>query len=325
MTDVITSIASSGGDYTTVALWESDWGGSTGADFVTNTETVIGEVANEALTTSGTITIRGATTNSTYKWILRAASGAENKGDTTAGARLLNSGNTEVLAARDDYIVLEDLHLRASSSSEDAVIQPGPYEVVNVTISRCIISSAGSTDTGNYGVQAGNYASTINCDNSLFIDLGATACNSIATPTFNFYNCVATDCNKSNNSYRGGFFAGRSTITLKNCVAYNNLNDDYYGTSATLTNCASEDTTAYGTDAITGIASGDFNAAASDDYHLSGTSSALYDEGADPSGGFTTDIDGDTWVTWSIGFDHISGGGGGSIIPQIMHHRRMMQ
>lgn len=312
MADVITSIQATGGDYTDVTSWEADLGGATSSDFVTNTEVVIGEIANENISETSVLVL-GATTNSTYKWVLRAQSGAEHGGIPGAGARVTFSTTSAAFQAR-NFIDIEGIELIGSASSTNVIIQAHPFEDVSVNVNRCILNGNGATNSNNHGFDSRNRLVTDTIKNTLFFDFGGFAIAAFYTnPTVNIYNCGAADCNLSDNASRGGFHAGQSKYTYTNCFAYNcgSTNQaDFFSSGATLSYCASTDTTATGTGAVTGIGSGDFNNAASNDWHLSGTGSNLYNAGTDLSGsGVTTDIDQETWSTWSIGFDHVAAAG----------------
>ena len=87
------------------------------------------------------------------------------------------------------------------------------------------------------------------------------------------------------------------------------FNDDYgLNTTTSASNDGSDgsSTVAYSTSSgayFTSVTEG------SEDFHITNTSSDLYEAGTDLSGTFTDDIDGDTRSAWDIGVDYIEGAG----------------
>ncbi len=289
-----------GNYYTAMSSWES-------AQDRDLTATGDGEIAilecyNDWPTgLSDNLTINGWTTDATRYIEIRTPESERHDGTPESGFWMTSAVNT--LTSR-EHIKLIGLDIHSTEASTGTVLYIGPYEAITATVDSCIVHGESSCYTG---FAIGAHASTVNVRNTLFTKAARNGVAAGSTATTTLYNCVIADNNTSDNEYRQGISSG-ATTTMTNTVAYNNNREDFDGTAATLTTCASSDSTAYGTGAITGIVSGDFNAAASEDYHLSGASSALYDVGTDLSTTFTTDIDGDTWADWSIGFDQISGG-----------------
>lgn len=321
-TEVVHSIGAAG-DYTSVSAWEA----AQQADFVAADEIHIGEVANEAIAESSLLFL-GSTTDSTRKWLLRAASGAEHGGVPGAGARVTFSATSAALTAR-DFIDIEDLELIGNASSTNVILSAHPFEQVALNLNRCIVNGNGSTSSSNHGLDARNRVITDTIQATLFINLGGFAIAGFySSPTVNIDNCAASDCNLSDDANRGGFSAAQAKFTYTNCWALDcgaTNQMDFYGSGATLVNCASSDTTAHGTNPVTGIASADFANAAADDFQLSGTGSALYHAGV-PVSGLTLDIAGESFdvSTPSVGiFEYITAGGP-SISPNAMTHAQTL-
>ena len=114
-------------------------------------------------------------------------------------------------------------------------------------------------------------------------------------------------------STRGLYSVGGGTLVFKNTYACSAGGTAFAGGTMTMTNCASSDSTAIGTNPLHNIALDTNNftnvTVGSENFHLPGVGSALYHAGVDTSGdssplNFTTDIDGDTYASpRSIGAD----------------------
>lgn len=295
MADVYKTVKSSGGDYTTLALWEdANDGDITGVG--------ISEV--ECFSTSDTsrLTINGWTTDAThYIYIHTHATGrhagvwdgAKYNLTYTAGAN-----SESAILNYENYVRIDGLQIEmvagAYSSTSDFYndVTPSAIYLSNCILRgnphRCILINDGTAYAWN------NIAYTVAGDYAYWCNNG----------TSYVYNC----------SLRSAYYGIRNssgTCTAKNCYAKGtNAGYAYYGTIG-LTTCASADTTgsvglqsiAYNTTQFINVTAG------SQDFHLAGTGSALYHVGTDTSGdaaplNFTTDIDGDTYYsTRSIGAD----------------------
>ena len=78
-------------------------------------------------------------------------------------------------------------------------------------------------------------------------------------------HCVVEGANTALSNSQGGLFV-RTGVTVSNTAAINNGLEDFALTEATMNNCASGDTTAYGTAAIDNITTADFENTALDIY-----------------------------------------------------------
>lgn len=172
----------------------------------------------------------------------------------------------------------------------------------NVNIKNCIVIS--NEDT----IIKRDYAGNLTVTNSIAISNCGTAISGFSSGITTIYNSVAI-CLASCNAFEGG----SGTMNVYNSYGYS-LSGLAYNNINILTSSASSDTTgseglqeiAYSTSSgtyFTNVTPG------SEDFHITNTSSSLYQAGTDLSATFTDDIDGDTRTTWDIGVDYIATGG----------------
>ena len=297
MAEVVKTIRSSGGDYTSLSAWES----AQQQDLVTAGDIAVAECYDDwAGGLSDDFTIAGWTTDSSNYVIVRCAAGEEHDGTPANGFWISGWGFGACLIVQQQYTQLQDLHVINNRSTADAIDLSGD----NAKAIRCI-AKGGDDGIGldNNGTRA------IAC---LAYDCGGEGFGFNRFVTGHAYNCTSVDNDIGFNNGSGG-----SNNALKNCVAYNNTTNNYSTgswASASVDNAASDaaTNTPPGTSPLTtNIVSGDFLDSANDDWHID-TDSNLYEEGTDLSGDFTYDIDNDTWAaTWSIGMDQPEVAAGG--------------
>jgi hypothetical protein len=248
------------------------------------------------------VTIAGLTTDATRYLKIYTTAAARHKGVWSTGYYMLNVANATAITWTSVSNVWID-GLQIGKSSESAHYQDciqGSGSVTETTneflVSNCIGRHAKNNSYRCMFLDAEVVASRIFLYNIIDYNHG-TAANQyncsvyVGNGEFTCYNCT----------FIGGYRGIRAGVTgvAKNCYAYGS-NAAYSGT-ITKTTCASSDTT--GTAGLQSIAVNASNflnvTAGTEDFHLAGTGSALFEAGTDTSGdsapmNFTTDIDGET-------------------------------
>lgn len=318
-TTVVTkTIKASGGDYTSVSAFlaaiPADISAATGTE-----EQWIAEGYNDDFDGTGnnigfvaeSYTVSGITTDSSNNIIIRPASGEGHDGTFSNGGfgarESINSG--AVVTVSNDHVIVQGIRIENYAGLTTSRCATGGYNYT-VEWNGLVMKSAGEVMR--------NIVPNNVVRNCLAID-GDVGFDQAFNSATKFSNCTAANCTTGFNSEGSTKFS-----ILKNCVVYG-ATTSFAGTySSSSTNNAADDgstSTPPGLNPITtDIVSGDFIDAANDDYHIP-SSSTLYGAGADLSGDFTNDIDGDTRSAWSIGIDD----GSGSIAPHVMHHMRQMR
>ena len=281
-----------GRDYTLLATWEA----ATDNDLVTATTSEVLECYDDAVF-DDSVTIVGATTDASYFRIIRPAPGQGHDGTPNTGVRFVYTGaagflirTTEANLSIQDLVLTYTANIAGGANalhflggSSGSVVGCIAYNCSNVGAggSQSIISqSSSSVDVVDCAV--------ISCEVGFNLNTGVA------------YNCTAIGS-------VGIGFTSVATLTLsKNCLASGN-GTDFSGTfDAASTTNASSDTTAPGTSSRISQTF-TFEDAGSDDYHLTTSDTGALgfgtDLSADATFAFDDDIDGDTIVVWSIGFD----------------------
>jgi hypothetical protein len=303
-TEVVSTIRSSGGDYTTLSAWEAGEQG----DLVTADEIRTAECYDDW--PSGlvdNVTIDGSTTDSTRYMRITVASGHRHTGTPQSGFYMKRAAgsSSRMISIADDYLRCEWLDVENTTASGAGF---GYTSGTGVVLLNCIAKSGASASAF---ANIGSGVTFLCC-----LAWGGTYGFQFVTGTTpQVLNCVAA--NASNTGFRASGNLGGGAA-LKNCVAYNNptpYSAASFGTGSThnATDSASDD--APGGDSVTGISSSDFVDAANNDFHLA-SGSALIGAGTNLYSDFTTDIDGDTWPSsgaWDIGFDYRVAAGGQTV------------
>jgi hypothetical protein len=255
---------------------------------------------------------------------------SSNTGKWSTGRYRLHrtSGNALTIAAR--YVRVEDIQVSVTDTSSTVrygiITSPVAAGGSDIRIDGCVIVGdvASNTNAGSCaGISASDADATVtirNCViynwiNNTTLGVGILCSGSPTTVE----NCTVV----GNGQY--GIRRASGTVAVTNTYAGSNATEDFSGT-ITYTTCASADATVRtGVTASIAYSTANFvNVTASTaDLHLVGGASAtLLSGGTDLSGSFTTDIDGDTYSTWSIGADMYTVPSGGLSIPVAMHHYR---
>lgn len=294
-TEVVSTIRSSGGDYTSLSAWEA----GEQRNLVTADEIEVAECYDDWPSgLSDTVTINGWTTDSTRYPKITVASGHRHNGTPQSGFFVKASSSGNVVVATNSNCHFEWLDVENTGTG-------GGISVVAGCVLRNCISKAPGSGAAAFNNSSGGASTFLTClaysSNWGFYSSQASS----------LLNCVAANCTSR------GFWAGASTVVAKNCVAYSNT-ANYAGTfsaSSThnATSSASDD--APGGNSVTSVGSGAFVNAASNDFHLA-SGSALIGAGTNLYSDFTTDIDGDAWPSsgaWDIGFDYRVAGSSWSV------------
>lgn len=302
-------------DYTVPSTWESD----TDNDLVTSQVSEVLEVYNDLTITMSGLTMNGATTNASYRRIMRPASGQKHDGTPNTGAHLQCTGTGMAIQATENYISVQDLIIsHTGSSTTNLAATATGVPTTELSIIGCI-----AYNITNPGSGAGQgFRCVSNSDNNYVIDCivmgseqrGITS--STGTGTAYIYNTTIVG------SGEAGVFEATGSLICKNVLSTGNTGLAFESFSSSgHTNNASNDATAIGTSARTNQTFTFVNSG-SNDYHLSASDTGARGHGAnlssDPNFAFDDDIDKETITTWSIGADSIAAAlsGFGDLIGQ---------
>jgi len=295
-TEIIHSIRSSGGDYTSLSAWEA----AQQRDLVAVDEVAIAECYDDWVNgLSDQVTISGWTTDTTRNIIIRAATGHRHNGTPQSGFFISKTqGFASLINVLVANVELNGMDVENGSFSGRA-ISPGNNS--NVLVVDCI---AKSNETAFTAIGTG-----VTIRKCLAYD-SVTGFDVLNWTAPVLQNCISENIT---NGVRNG--ANGAGATLQNFVCFGNANsyvDNGSGYSGS-NNAASDaiPNTPPGTSPLlTNIVSGDFVDEPNNNFHLA-SGSSLDGAGVDLSADFTTDIDGDTIVApWPIGFDYIASAGG---------------
>lgn len=300
-----------GQTYTALGTWEAD----TDNDLVTATH---GEgLACLAAVYDDRVSMGGSTVNSSYwRRIYPQASNFHN-GNPASGVRFFSTSTSNAMQPQENPSQIQDIVAKVTVN-DAATVRVFNHQTTNAVAVGCIQIDSNNSGAGGIDAFFANGGGMfINCL-SIRNELEGFRSNGNCT----FYNCTAI----SNTA--DGFEATATTCLLKNCLSHGNTGADFTGTySSSSVNNASEDAT--GDDVGTNCrASQTFTFAGgfTDDYHLSSSDAGAKDFGVDLSGdatyAFDDDIDAATRSgSWDIGFDEVSGGGGGTTRGTPFGHR----
>lgn len=306
-TEVVVTVRSSGGDYSTVALAEA----GEQRNLVTADEISVIECYDDWPSgLSGAVTVTGWTTDSTRYVRLTVAPGHRHNGTPKTGFWMTAASATNGAA-----LLLSQAHTRLEYFDVDQTGAANGTTAIALSASTCQVSwcnartSALNTAGAGYYVLSGGASSTIRY--CLAYGGASTAVGYLPAAACTILNCTAAG------GYSRGFSGGSVSAALKNCVAQGNTTA-YAGTfdSTNSTNNATSNSTddAPGGSSVTGIVSGNFANAAGNDFHLA-AGSALIGAGTNLyNANFANDIDGDAWPSsgaWDIGFDYYVAAAGG--------------
>ena len=294
------TVKSSGGDYTSLSLWEAD----TDNDLVT--ADVIEQAECHAFTDTTAVTIAGATVDATrYRRVYPAAGAEAGMPWRTSGAYILQV-NGSALSMQESYCRVERIQIDGTATT--GIVTLTLVEAAGRTGMRAVgvfarlpnSSPASSPTAISAKAASGQVVYAINC---VALKLGGTkghGYSGSAAGTTYLYNC--TSINAPENG-----FSGVSAYVMKNCLAYGSGGSDFAGAGGAGTNYnASEDTTAPGTNpslyskfSFIDTAGGNYRLALSD----ASARNVGKDLSVDANFAFNTDFDGNVRGPggWDIG------------------------
>lgn len=299
--EIIRTVKSSGGDYSSLSAWEA----GEQRDLVAADEIAVAECYSMQDTSQ--VTILGWTTDATRYIDIKTPVAERHDGKwNTAKYRLeVNASGTGVIVINEDNVRLEGLQIRhadiSPSGTECAIRVLSTGGTTDLRVSYCILRD------GRYTVRLSSGSNHYWWNNIIY---GGTV-GGLVTTTYSgiildIYSCTIIGGDTQ------GIARSVGVVTAKNCYAYASGSGVAYSGTIGKTTCASDDTTgsaglqniAYDTSNFTNVTAG------SEDLHIP-SGSDLIDVGTDTSGeaapmDFTDDIDGDArGATWDVGADEL--------------------
>jgi hypothetical protein len=248
----VSTIRSSGGDYTSITTWES----ATDNDLVTAGDIEVAEYYADQ-TWTDRVTIAGATTDASNYRIIRAASGERHDGTSGGGGVVIDPSSTgHVHTVQEDYFRADWLRITGwSGTSSEAFRISG---ATGFRLSHSIIHDSGATDCDC--VYTGDFQSSDTAvfyiSNCIFFAIHRMAihCQGATNKTVHVSNCTFAECGSDNSNpdcaiSDGNSACATSTANVKNCALFssantttNNLvNSTTSSWTINLTNCATDE------------------------------------------------------------------------------------
>jgi hypothetical protein len=254
------------------------------------------------------VSISGFTTSAAYYLNIYTVSPARHAG-VWDGDKYNLIANGSPLTIYDDFVWIDGLQISSSLATGTEFINCDAQAASSwLRFSNLIIKGIGGSSEAEIGLYLQSANPAVYVWNTIFYKF-STAASGSNSPIYIVGGTALIYSTTSIGGYRG-INNGGGTVTCKNCYSGGCASDCYYGT-ITKTTCASSDAT--GSVGLQNIAVNTTQfvnvTAGSENYHLAGTGSALYNVGTDTSGdaapmNFATDIDGQTRdATWDIGAD----------------------
>lgn len=310
-TTSIRRIMESGGDYTSLAAWES----AQQRDLVANNKIAVGEIGGtwSSPDTTG-VSIDGWTTDALRYIEIRAIGNAKHLGKWDITKYILQVSNSSALIIREPHCKIFNIQIyvdAVSASDQDCILiytLPASTDPL-VLVDRAILKGITTGNNWHCGVQTWSNSSTnIVISNSVAFNFnGAGAANggfSAATAgDMTTYNCTAYNCLHS-------FYGVSSPILAKNCLSQNCSNGFNGSFNASSTNnCSDLSSDAPGTNSITATVT--FVDAANSDFRLAISNPSIKGKGVNLSNdaiySFNYDIEGEIrWDVWDIGAHQVT-------------------
>jgi hypothetical protein len=296
-TEVVSAIRSSGGDYTSLSAWEA----GEQRDLVAGDEVAVAECyADWPSGLSNDFSMGGWTMDDTRYCKIRAAAGHEHNGvrlgQGGAGFAITSTSGFGTIRPTGFKLVIENIEIINTNGPCIDYFSSAPANA-QLHIDGCIMSSTGLS-ANNYAADLTGSSGNVYVRNCLV--LSNQRCMDVRSNT----NQVL-----ENTTLHGDSDYGMMGGLLTNVVCFGHTTKDFHAPLAGSDYCASGDSTAPGSNSITGITTADFTNTASNDYSLP-SGSSLIDVGDDLSANFTLDITGATRsVPWDIGAYEFVGGG----------------
>lgn len=320
MATITKSIGTTARDYSTIVAWEAASYGATGSD------DAIGECYNDSVFDE-----RPLVNDSTpLSVVLTVASGERHDGTEGTGARIVRTGNGDIIRISLDGAVFKWLELDGNGNGLNNCIIRNYVSGGGATIGNMIIHAASAG-----GAAAGINGRDFTAFDSLVYDIassGNTSCGMGyigATGTLmQAYNCTVYDVSASSGGH-GYIYADNTGVKWQNCIstAISGSTNVCYSldgpSNATVDHNLADDTTASGTGSLDSkTATNQFVSivSGSEDLHLKTGADAIAagtDLGTTPSG-VEIDIDGfdrdGGAVTWDMGAHQFIAVGGDTSI-----------
>lgn len=312
-TTVTKTIKSSGGDYTSLSAWEAGQQGD-----LTGVRDEIARAVCYAIDDTTEFGVDGWTTSATQYITMECDATARHAGVWNGAKYNLIGSSANVLSINEEYVRIDGLQIgnAAVGGTQSPIVSVNTRAsgANELRISNCLIKAAGSATYPEPGIRIEGANSIVNIFNCIVYGLGNVDNYYASGMLFAGDNITAKVYSSTCIGGKFGllnWFGTGITVAAKNVYCGGTATSDFSGT-ITETNCASEDTSAGGTnhthanvdtDTFVNVTAG------SEDFHLAADGlSPLQGAGVDTSGesaplNFTTDIDGDTISNWSIGAD----------------------
>lgn len=288
----VSSIKSSGGDYTSLLSWQADKAG----DLVTATEGETAQCYNFE-DTGGACQFGGWTCDATYFITVEAVDDHGGKWSTSAYRR--NNVLKFNYNGGAEFAQIKGIQVSTISATANGFHDEHNSPGDEITISKCIVYTTAATPSSSCGFY-GDYSDLV-VQNCLTYDAyyGFRRNRNNANSKAWFLNCTA---HNTTVGFQSDTVNGTSIAI--NCVANGNTTDYSSNWDSGTSNNVSEDGTEPGTSGVTGAVT--FVDEGADDFHLDAADGYALDAGTDLSAytyPFSDDIDGDTRTRWSSGID----------------------
>jgi hypothetical protein len=284
------------------------WEAATDTDHVTDTETDVLEVYDDAASFDDGTRLAGSTNDASYHRIVRPATGQGHDGTSNNGCYFSFAAVTPVFRCDETFSQVQDMICTLTVNNADAEYAIGAFGA-NSAVVGCIAFDGANAGAGTVtGINA-TFGSVILClsENN---DLHGIQVNGTTA-----YNCVAVGNGDD------GFQNAGGTCVLKNCLSDGNGGDDFEAGTYTGSdyNASSDATDPDGGGNNRQNQTFTYKNSGGNDYHLTATDAGAKGFGVDLSGdgtyAFDDDIDGDTMSDWPIGFHEPT-----AAIPVFSHH-----
>ena len=320
-TTIIKTVKPSGGDYTSLANWE------TGQQANIVAADQVQECDCYSMVDTAAVSLTGWTTDATHYLLIKGADSdktTSNTGVYSTSRYRLEVSDAVNISATDVFVRFDYLQFKltvTTASTEALFLSTDSLGSCIFYVSNCVFNLQGTSTNGANAMVSNSTKNTVymwNClaynpSTATYASSNAATIQCGAGGTISIYSCTIIGGYKA-------FYTEGAAVTIKNCygaiIATGATAYATSGGSFTMTTCASSDTS--GSAGLQSIARNTTNfknvTNGSEDYHLAGTGSALYHAGTNTSGdaaplNFTTDIDGNSrGTTWDVGDDQYSSG-----------------
>jgi len=297
------TVRPAGGDYTSLSAWDA----GRQAD-LTGLGPEIAECSGNLSDTAQCVVDGWTTTAADYIQIITP------QADRHAGVWSASKYRLEVdqvfnrvLRILEDFVRVEGLQIRNTNTTADGYSCISYSDTTNNSavglVDACIIRNSATSASQGHGVHVLNTQGSYTVRNCIIYAAGGAALN-LGIAFSGTRSSFVDNCTCIGATY-GITQSADDTMTVRNTYAHGGT-DAYTGTM-TRTDCSHSSATVFaGSTASIAHSTANFVnvTATTEDYHLvSGASATLLTGGADLSGSFTLDIDGQTRSNWSIGAD----------------------